>query len=177
MSPAPLMPWGCLCRDANLVSDRHTEDALVEQPTVNFIIGEGTVMPQDRDSGARAARFGKEIARRIARSLGATMLGEGSNRCQYSGRAAVIKTARTKTNDIGVTYRMLGELDIIIAALETDEGGYDLFEFDPGDFRANMRDSITGRGNVGLVRRSVIVEKGVFLDRYSDHQGAEEEGP
>ena len=50
-------------------------------------------MPQDKESGLRASRFGKDCARRIAAAIGARMLGAKSNECFWKDEGAIIKCA------------------------------------------------------------------------------------
>ena len=96
-------------------------------------------MPQDRQSGAAANKYGRETALKIAHLLGARMIDMNSNECILSGEQFVIKCARWKTQDIGVSYKMLEHLDGIIGAFETEDGSYDLYRLDLTVFKSSMR--------------------------------------
>lgn len=75
-------------------------------------------MSQDRESGARADKYGRETARKIAEIISATSISETSNESLHKNRKIAIRCARNKTNDIGVSYKMLDRIDAVIAALE-----------------------------------------------------------
>jgi len=66
-------------------------------------------MPQDRESGARANKYGRETARRIAQKIGAVSISNTSNEFKFNGKNITIRCAHQKTNDVGVTYKMLKE--------------------------------------------------------------------
>jgi hypothetical protein len=120
-------------------------------------------MPQDRETGAEANEYGRETARRIATSLGATEIHPSSNECRLNGERIVIKCARVTTPSIGVTYKMLDRLDGILAALELEDGSYDLFLLTPDIFRENMsptRSRGSSAGRVGMLSRENIVQRG-----------------
>jgi hypothetical protein len=71
-------------------------------------------MPQGRDSGARAVEYGLQTARRIAGKLdGIKIGGASSNEYEIDKRNVVIKCARTTTNSVGVSYRMLDRVAAI----------------------------------------------------------------
>jgi len=123
-------------------------------------------MTQDRDSGAEANRYGREMARVIANRLGTSCPDKNSNECVYKGKRVVIKCAHARTQDIGVSYRMLERIDEIIAAFEQDSGAYRLYCLTPAQFRKNMRPTASkgpAAGRVGLVRKSVFLETRQFL--------------
>ena len=123
-------------------------------------------MAQDRHSGAEANRYGREVARAIANRLGTSCPNKNSNECVYKGKRVVIKCAHANTQDIGVTYRMLERIDKVIAAFEQDSGAYRLYCLTPAQFGKNMRPTASrgpAAGRVGLVRKSVFLEKSQFL--------------
>src|SRR5271155_5467996 len=78
----------------------------------------GKPMPQDRESGLRASRYGKECARRIAAAIGAQMLGKKSNECVWNGERALTKSAHHKTTSVGVLYHMTGKIDAVLGAFQ-----------------------------------------------------------
>jgi len=81
-------------------------------------------MPQDRESGLRASRYGKECARRIAAAIGAKMLGRKSNECVWNGERAVIKSAHHKTPSVGVLYHMTVNIDAVLGAFQDADESY-----------------------------------------------------
>lgn len=84
-------------------------------------------MPQDRNSGAAANRWGRETARQIASRIGATMQIRASNEALLDGQKVVIKCAAPATDSVGVTYKMLEKLDAVIGAFQLDDGSFDLW--------------------------------------------------
>jgi len=88
-------------------------------------------MTQNQVSGAAANAYGRATALRIAQQIGATMKGKTSNEALLEGRRVVIKCAQRNTQSIGVTYRMLGYVDSIVAAFELPDGRYELYELTP----------------------------------------------
>ena len=120
-------------------------------------------MPQNRESGARANEYGRETAKKIAEKIGAKSISKISNEFELQGRKITIRCAKHSTNDLGVTYKMLERIDAIFAALEQENGKYELYEISPSMFEKNMRETKSkGRaaGKVGLVRKSVFVNEG-----------------
>jgi hypothetical protein len=127
-------------------------------------------MAQDRDTGAAANEFGRETAPRIARMIGATMLGSTSNEATLDGKRVVIKCARQRTTSIGVTYLMLDNLDQVIGAFEQGDGSFTLYALPASRFRAEMRESQSrgaSAGKVGLVSRKVSEASGDSLGAVS----------
>jgi hypothetical protein len=81
-------------------------------------------MPQDRQSGLRASRYGKECALRIAVAIGAKMLGRRSNECVWNGQRAVIKSAHHRTTSVGVLYHMTARVDAVLGAFQDEDESY-----------------------------------------------------
>jgi hypothetical protein len=122
-------------------------------------------MPQDRESGARAAAWGHEAAYKIAWKIGATGMGKTSNECQLNGEHVVIKCARRNTTSVGVTYQMLTRIDRVIGAFELDDGLFELWAISPKQFESSMRESITSGGKTALVSRSFFEQHGKKIQR------------
>jgi hypothetical protein len=123
-------------------------------------------MPQDRESGARANQYGKETAKRIAEKIGAKSTSKISNEFELQGRKITIRCARHSNDSLGVTYKMLERIDVIFAALEQENGKYELYGISPSGFKKNMRETKSkgaAAGKVGLVRKSVFVNEGEFI--------------
>ena len=122
-------------------------------------------MPQTRETGATAAKFGHEAATLIGEKLGAKKLRRDANLFEWNGQPVTIRTARQGNNQVGVLYDMLERVQLVIAAFETAPDQFDLLSLSPEIFKAEMRDSKTNSGRVGLVRRSVFADKGSFLGK------------
>jgi len=123
-------------------------------------------MPQNRESGARANEYGRETAKEIAKQIGAKSISKISNEFELQGRKITIRCAKHSNDSLGVTYKMLERIDAIFAALEQENGKYELYEISPTMFKKNMRETKSkgaAAGKVGLVRKSVFVNKGEFI--------------
>jgi len=123
-------------------------------------------MPQDRESGERADKYGRETAKKIAERISATSISETSNEFLHKNRKITIRCARNKTHDIGVSYKMLERIDAVIAALEQDNEEYKLYEISPQSFKQHMRETKSkgaSAGKVGLVRKNVFMNEGKLI--------------
>lgn len=98
-------------------------------------------MPQDRESGRRAAAWGLQTASTIADVIGATKLRTGSNECMFEGKRVVIKCARERTAYVGVLTEMLERIDEVIGAFERADGGFDLRRMSRDEYLLRMRTS------------------------------------
>ena len=123
-------------------------------------------MPQDRDTGAAAAAWGRETAKHIAAALGATAPTGGSNECTLTGQRIVIKCAATDTDSVGVTFKMLDRIAKILGAFQEAPDTFRVWAITSAQFKANMRDTASrgaSAGKVGLVRRSFFEQHGAFV--------------
>jgi hypothetical protein len=125
-------------------------------------------MPQDKQSGAAASAWGHATARVIAERLGATGMSSRSNECQLQGKNTVIKCAGIGTRSVGVTYRMLTNLDQIVGAFEIGDGVFEVWSIAPEQFKVTMRETRSqgaSKGKVALVERSHFERAGKLLGR------------
>ena len=125
-------------------------------------------MPQDRNSGAAANQWGRETARRIASQIGAATQSHASNEALLNGQKVVIKCAAPATDSIGVTYKMLEQLDAVIGALQLDDCSFELWSLSPKKFESAMRETRSrgpSAGKVAVVRRGVFISHGTPLGR------------
>jgi len=96
-------------------------------------------MPQNRETGARADKYGRETSQFIAKKIGAKAISSNSNAFAYQGRRVTIRYAHLRTHDVGVPYRMLDRIDSVIAAFEDKTGEYDLYEMSPASTRGRSQ--------------------------------------
>jgi hypothetical protein len=125
-------------------------------------------MSQDRSSGAAAAAWGIAMARQIAREIGASIPTGVSNECLLSGKRTVIKCAAAATDSVGVSFKMLDRLEVVLAAFQHVDGSFEIWTITPAVFRDHMRDTRSkgaSAGKVGLVRRKVFQSEGNSLGR------------
>jgi hypothetical protein len=124
------------------------------------------IMPQDSESGARAAQYGKETARKIGETIGAISTSNLSNEFRHKGRLVTIRCAHKTNYRFGTPYNILDRVDAIIGAYEKENGQYELYEITPLQYRENMTDTkSTGRsaGKVGMVSRSYFKKEGKLI--------------
>ena len=124
------------------------------------------IMPQNREIGAQANECGRITARKIAATLGATSKSQTSNEFELDGRKITIRCARSKTTNLGMTFKMLERVDSIFGAIEQENGTYEIYGLSPKVFSENMRDTRSrgqSAGKVGLVNRSLFVSQGRYL--------------
>ena len=125
-------------------------------------------MPQDQESGSRASRWGHANAKRIAAAIGASIPSGRSNECLFTGQRVVIKSAAPRTGSVGVTYRMLGRIDLVIGAFQVDGRTFDVRSLPVADFRAATRPTRSrgaSAGKVGIVERDTFFNKGRPIQR------------
>lgn len=125
-------------------------------------------MPQDRESGAAGDAYGRSMAPRIARALGASLPGRSSNECVLNGQRVVIKCARRRTKSVGVTHLMLERIDLVVGAFEADDGSFEVLSLDVPTYRRHMsptRSTGPSAGRVGQVDKSAFRQHGRSLGR------------
>jgi hypothetical protein len=124
-------------------------------------------MPQDRESGDRARRWGYENAQNVAIRLGATLINPGrSNEATWNNRRILIKSAHYGDPEIGATHATLNRIDAIIAALQDRSSAYTLYEITPPWFRQNMRQSrSSGASHVMMVKCADVRSVGRIIGR------------
>jgi len=123
---------------------------------------------QDKETGARASEYGHTMAAKVARFLDTHLLSKASNEADLSGKRVVIKCARQKTPEIGVSLAMLERVHAIIAAIEDENGGYALYKVDPQWYKAEMSSSRShspSAHKVMMVSCNAIREKSEVLGK------------
>jgi len=126
-------------------------------------------MPQNRESGDRARRWGYENAQNVSVHLGATIINPGkSNESMWNNRRILIKSAHYGDPEIGATLATINRVDSIVAALQDQDNAFTLYEITPSWFRQNMRQSrSSGAQHVMMVRCSDVRVAGRLLGRMS----------
>ena len=124
-------------------------------------------MPQDRDSGDRARKFGYYMAQKVANRLGATLINPSrSNEAILNNRRILIKSANYGVPQIGATPATLDRVEAIIAALQDKDEAYTLYEVTPSWFRLRMSPSRSPKAlHVMMVRCADVRGAGKVLER------------
>ena len=98
-------------------------------------------MPQNRETGRAAARFGRESFERVVEHLQAEAVAGRSNNASWDGKRINVKSARLGNTKIGATLNNLAWADSIIAAIQENNEYFGLYEVTSDWFRAQMRPS------------------------------------
>lgn len=124
-------------------------------------------MPQDRESGARANKFGRETAKAIADKIGAIPISKISNEFSLKNRKVTIRCAHHKTTSVGMSYKMKERIDDVILAHEQQNGEYKLYKISSDKYEQSMNPTKSkgpSAGKVGMVKISVFIEEGDFIE-------------
>jgi hypothetical protein len=125
------------------------------------------VMPQDKETGATANRFGRENAARVAKKIGAQLIDQRiSNEASFEGKRTVIKSAKMKTPYIGVLYKVLARVQSVIAAIEVERNSYTILELSAEKFGEVQRPR-TCNPATGLVHRRAFLAEGRQLGQFT----------
>lgn len=111
---------------------------------------------QDRESGQAANRWGRAMAKAVAKVLDGKPLSSRTNEMEYEGAVWVVKSAHYKTLYIGVPVAVLDRVAGVIAVVEEHDGDFSLYKVAPDWFRAHMRPSSAHEGRVMMVTCSDI---------------------
>ncbi len=125
-------------------------------------------MSQNQVSGAAANHWGRKTAREIAEKVGAVMVSSNSNECTFKNDQAVIKCAKPETDSVGVTYKMLERLNVVIGAFQTENGNFEVYILPKQHFEAKMRPTASqgsAKGKVGILRKSEFESNGSYYGR------------
>lgn len=124
-------------------------------------------MPQDRETGDRARKWGYCMAQEVANHLGATLINpKRSNEAIWKNRRILIKSAHCGVSQIGATPATLNRIDAIIAALQDKDRDYTLYEVTPDWFRQEMKPSrSSGASHLMMVQCAKVRKDGKKLGR------------
>ena len=114
-------------------------------------------MPQDRESGARASRYGLECGKRIIEAIGAKSIKPGSNECSLHGELLSVHCAHRDNGSIGVTYEALERIAAVLGAFEQEDGSYVVLRISKEQYKELMtptRSRGPSANKVGIVRRT-----------------------
>lgn len=123
-------------------------------------------MPQDRETGRRAAEWGLRTGAAIAAAIGAIKVRSGSNECTFEGRRIVIKCAHERNRYGGVLSEMLERVETIIGAFERSKDTFELRTLSREEYLrfrrpSRSRSHVPNRGQ--QVSRADFERHGVYL--------------
>ena len=116
-------------------------------------------MPQDKESGATAAKWGRDTARQLIEKLGAKPLSNISNEALLDDELIVVKCAKANTDTVGVTFIMLARVSRVFGAFQQSDGSFDIWSLPSSIYSKHTRESVgrgTSAGKYGLVRRDTF---------------------
>ena len=127
-------------------------------------------MPQNRDSGDRARKWGYDMAQKVANHLGATLMHpKQSNEAIWNNRRILIKSAHYGVPQIGATLATLNRVSAVIAALQDKDRDYSLYEVSSNWFRQHMSPSRGPKAShVMMVRCARVREAGKVLGQLKE---------
>jgi len=124
-------------------------------------------MGQNSTSGAAGSAYGHEMASKVASYLGTQLLSSKSNEAYLEGKRVVIKCARCKTPQIGVSEKMLERIDAIIPALEAKNGDHEIYRITPQWYKSKMSPSRSKKrhpaNRVMMVSCEAIINSGQHI--------------
>jgi len=127
-------------------------------------------MPQDRESGDRARKWGYYMAEQVANYLGAILTNpQRSNEALLGNRRILIKSAHYGDPQIGATLATLNRVSAVIAALQDKDRDYSLYEVPSNWFLQHMSPSRSPKAShVMMVNCSEVREAGNMLGRIKE---------
>jgi hypothetical protein len=120
-------------------------------------------MPQDKSSGSEAAKWGRESGKRLGLALGGSAVSRIANEFLLNGRRIAVKTARSTTRSVGVTYLVLDRVEDVYAGWEISPDEFEVWSLPASLFRSNMRATAShgpSAGRVGIVNRTTFEQLG-----------------
>jgi hypothetical protein len=127
-------------------------------------------MPQNRDSGDRARKWGYDMAQKVANYLGAILTNpQRSNEALLGNRRILIKSAHYGNPQIGATLATLNRVSAVIAALQDKDRDYSLYEVPSNRFLQHTSPSRSPKAShVMMVNCSEVREAGNMLGRIKE---------
>ena len=110
-------------------------------------------MVQNRESGAAGNKYGHIMGEKVAKFLGTKLLSKTSNEIILHGQRIVIKSAREKTPEIGLSTNMLERVQCIIAAIENEDGSYTLYRVETHWYKEKMTQSRSKSDVKGKIKK------------------------
>ena len=122
-------------------------------------------MGQDRESGARANSFGREMGRLIAKHMDFD-IASNSNEGVYNGEQVVIKSVSYTNPKFGIVKGMIERIDKVLLARETEQRGtFELYSIALKDI-IEYGSSIKSKDNIVNFSVSKAIEKGIKFGEY-----------
>lgn len=125
-------------------------------------------MVQNQESGAAGNKYGHMMGEKVAKFLGTKLLTKSSNEMILDGRRIIIKSARRKTPEIGISINMLERVDGIIAAIENGDGTYNLYQIETQWYKEKMTQSKSRsdlKGKINKVSCNAIRDECQIFDK------------
>ena len=112
-------------------------------------MGKAFVQTQDQESGAAAAKWGREVGPLIAKKFGAEQIRPNVNEFLLDGQRIALKTASRTNNQIGVYNSVRDRVKYIWGAFEKDSGLFEVYELTPTVWKKHAREAVQSSANHG----------------------------
>jgi hypothetical protein len=148
---------------------RRTKKAMeyIEGWTANSSLRREASMPQTRETGARASRFGHQNGTMIIAQLGGTNRKPGSNEFDLKGQRVSVHSAHyRRAQSVGVTRKSLKAIKSVLGAFQEKNGSYRILKLPADRFEKSSRPTASrGRssGRVLIVKRLTFEEEGTLV--------------
>ena len=110
-------------------------------------------MVQNRESGADGNKYGHMMGEKVARFFGTKLLSKSSNEMILDDQRVVVKSARYKTPEIGLSINMLERVQNIIAAIENEDVSYTLYLVETQWYKEKMTQSLSRSDVNGKIKK------------------------
>ncbi len=126
-------------------------------------------MPQDRESGAKASRFGHRNGTAMIAQLRGTNRKAGSNEFDLQGERVSVHSAhyrRGRVQSVGVTRLCLKTVKSVLGAFQDKNGSFQILKLPVDHFKKFSRPTASrgpSSGRVVIVKRSVFEEHGKLV--------------
>jgi hypothetical protein len=124
---------------------------------------------QNRETGARASKFGHQNATLLIAELGGVNRKPGSNEFDLRGERVSIHSAHYrngKVQSVGVTLLCLKTIRAVLGAFESEDRSFKIWKLPANDFAKFSRPTASkgaSAGRVVLVKRNVFETHGKLL--------------
>lgn len=104
---------------------------------------------QDRESGAAAGLWGRQMGPRIARHFNGKQIEKNINVFLINGNRTAIKAARSTNTQIGIYNTVFKRIEVIWGAFQTERDTFEVFSISPKLWNKYAREAAESNPNHG----------------------------
>ncbi|WP_420428574.1 CopG family ribbon-helix-helix protein [Kordiimonas sp.] len=116
---------------------------------LQWTTGKTLAQNQDQESGAAAAKWGRETAPMIAKHFGAVQIRPNVNEFEIDGSQIAIKTASKTNKKIGVYNTVRDRVTYIWGAFQQKDDSFDIYELTPKTWKDHAKKATPSSPNYG----------------------------